>query len=316
MLFDSPQGPLLHFDTVKKFRAILLALVVILAVVGGVYVGVGYFKPKGAGVLINTNPASSVYIEGQQVGRTPYKETRSPGEVVIKLIPDSFETPLAPHETRVSLVSGIETLIAWDFGETSDLSGGETISFEKLGKGETSLAIISVPDSAQASVDGQIKGFSPYKTNSIDPGEHLLTVSAKGYLDRSVEVKIQDGYKLTAVIQLVQGGGAEEESVVEPVEAESAVKEKKPRVKILPTGTGFLRVRSEPSTLGEEIARVDPGGEYVLINTDEKTGWFEIEYKEGEDGLPAPTGWISNQYAERLDQENSDSEATQSVEDS
>lgn len=297
----------------KKLRVIILALVVILVVVAGVYLGVGYFKPKGAGILINTNPASSVYIEGQQVGRTPYKQTRNPGEVTIKLIPDSFETPLAPHEARVNLVSGIETLITRDFGETSELSGGEVVSFEKVGKGETSLAIISIPDSAQVAIDGQIKGFSPYKTNSINPGEHLLTVSAKGYLDRSVEIKTIEGYKLTAVVQLVQGGEAEEEPNVEAAETEIIEEEVEPKVTILSTGVGFLRVRSEPSTLGEEVARVEPGEEYKLIETDEETGWFKIEYEEADEDLPAKTGWISNQYAEELNPENSETEATESA---
>lgn len=299
----------------KKLRVILLAFVVILLVAGGVYVGVGYFKPKGAGVLINTNPASSVYIDGQQVGRTPYKETRNPGEVTIKLIPDSFETPLVPYETRVNLVSGIETLITRDFGESNDLSSGEIVSFEKIGKGETSLAIITIPDSAQVSVDGQIKGFSPYKTSSIDPGEHLLTVSAKGYLDRPIEVKIEDGYKLTVIVQLVRGGEIqEEEPIVESAETEmEVIEESEPQVKILATGVGFLRVRNEPSTLGEEVARVEPGETYTLLKTDEKTGWFEVEYEEGTDDLPAKSGWISNQYAKELDQENSSDEATQSA---
>ena len=66
-------------------------------------------------------------------------------------------------------------------------------------------------------------------------------------------------------------------------------------VEILETSTGFLRVRREPSTLGEEIGRVEPGEKYPLIQTDEKTGWFEIEYEEGKEG------WISNQYARKIE---------------
>jgi uncharacterized protein YgiM (DUF1202 family) len=67
-----------------------------------------------------------------------------------------------------------------------------------------------------------------------------------------------------------------------------------PQVEVSQTPTGYLRVRSEPSTLGNEVGRVVPGVKYNLIETDVKSGWFKIEYSEGQ------SGWISNQFAKRI----------------
>ena len=51
----------------------------------------GYFKPKGAGLYIETVPNAAVFINNEEVGRTPFKETRKAEELTVKLIPESFE---------------------------------------------------------------------------------------------------------------------------------------------------------------------------------------------------------------------------------
>ena len=70
---------------------------------------------------------------------------------------------------------------------------------------------------------------------------------------------------------------------------------KQEEVEILSTPTGFLRVRSEPSTAGEEVAQVEPGDRFPYLDKDEDTGWFKIEYEDGEEG------WVSNQYAKKVE---------------
>jgi hypothetical protein len=64
----------------------------------------------------------------------------------------------------------------------------------------------------------------------------------------------------------------------------------KPYALIKETGTGWLRVRSQASSAGEEVARVDVGGKYKYFSS--LNGWLEIEYESGK------TGWISGQYAD------------------
>lgn len=285
-----------------KIRTIaLIVLLIILVAVAGLFF-LGYFKPKGAGLLIETTPFSSVFINGEQVGRTPYKETRKPGEIMVKLVPESFDEPLVPYETKVTLTSGIETVIKREFGKSENMSSGEILSFEKVGGGEASLSVVSIPDSAQISIDSSTRAFTPYKTSTLAPGKHTVLVSAPGYVEKTLDLKTFKGYKLTAFVQLAKSEKLQETD--EPKEEiEESEKPEEILIEILSTPTGFLRVRSEPSTLGKEVGQVEPGEQFVLLEEDEDTGWFKIEYEKGKEGLPAKTGWISNQYAEKVNED-------------
>jgi len=288
----------------RKILTIALIILGLCLLAGAAFFSIGYFRPKTAGVIISTNPASIVFVNGEELGRTPVDNKKlDPGEAIIKLIPESFETPLTPYETKIDLVAGIQTAIKWDFGETLEKSGGEVISYEKVDKGETSLAIISVPDTAQVAVDGQVKGFTPFKTSSISPGEHTIVISFDGYIERIFDAQLRDGYKLTAVVDLAKAQEVieEEEPVIEEEEEEQVE-----TIEILSTSVGFLRVRNEPSTLGEEVGRVEPGDTFEVIETDETTGWYKIEFEEGEEG------WVSNQYAKLVTDEEEEDESESS----
>ncbi|MDP3988814.1 MAG: SH3 domain-containing protein [bacterium] len=65
-----------------------------------------------------------------------------------------------------------------------------------------------------------------------------------------------------------------------------------PTVEILDTSTGFLRVRRGPSTSYDEIAQVQPGATYRLLET--RGQWYNIQLDE------TATGWIFAEYANVL----------------
>lgn len=267
----------------KKFWLIFGILAVLLIAVLIVFFFVGFFRPKAAGISVTTTPAAAVFIDGTEVGRTPYDGTRDPGEVTLKLVPESESSPLSPFETKVTLSSGIKTVIKREFGSSDEVSSGEIISFEKMGGSDASLAVISIPDAAQISIDGAVRGFSPYKSSSILAGEHQLIVSAQGYSPRTLSVKTIVGYKLTAFVKLAKSG--EEAS---PTPAPSQISEKQTLILILSTPTGFLRVRSQAGTGGVEVGQIKPGQKFPFIDEDTATGWFKIEYEKGKNG------WVSS----------------------
>ena len=151
---------------VRKARIILVIIAVAVLVAGAGFFLFSVLRPKAAGILIETTPEATVYIDGEQVGKSPYSETLDPGEVVIKLVPESFEKPLIPYETRIVLVPGVETVIRRVFGEDINRASGEIVSFEKISRNETGLAVVAIPDASQVSVDGKNKVFAPYKTSS------------------------------------------------------------------------------------------------------------------------------------------------------
>lgn len=64
-----------------------------------------------------------------------------------------------------------------------------------------------------------------------------------------------------------------------------------PLVKVLPTPTGWLNVRSGPGTTYAQVTRVNPGESYPLL--EEKGDWYHIRIGQQE-------GWIARQYAERI----------------
>ncbi|KKR39511.1 hypothetical protein A2210_02665 [Candidatus Woesebacteria bacterium RIFOXYA1_FULL_40_18] len=272
-------------------------LSIVLAITGGIIllVGVslfllGFFKPKLAGISITTTPAATVFIDNVQVGRTPYEGTSQPGEVTVKLVPESADIPLSPYETKVVLSSGIKTVIKREFAETEEKSSGEIISFEKVGGSEASLAVISIPDSAQVAVDGVSRGFAPVKVSSINPTEHQVVVSRPGYGPRSISIKALAGFKLTLFVKLAPDGANPS-----PTPAPIEIEEKATFIQILSTPTGFLRVRSEPGSGGVELAQVKPSEEFPFIEDDKATGWFKIEYQKGKQG------WVSNQYSKKVE---------------
>ncbi len=61
-------------------------------------------------------------------------------------------------------------------------------------------------------------------------------------------------------------------------------------VQINETETNFLRVRAEPSTVSEEISRVDSGGRYIVLEED-PNGFLKIDLGDGRSGWVA--GWLT-----------------------
>ncbi len=287
----------------RRLKITIFVLIGLGLIVGIILFIIGILSPKAAGILIETSPESSVFIDNVLIGRTPLKEVRKPGEIVIKLVPESFEKPLVPYETKVNLVSGVETVITWEFAESDKESSGEIISFEKAPQNESSLSVVTIPDSAQVAIDSSIRAFAPYKTSTLGPGDHTLVVSAQGYLERSLKVRTYSGYKLTAVVKLSPEPETPEEEKTEEESVQGEEEEKVVEVEILSTPTGFLRVREEPSTLSDEVARVKPGERYKFIEQDEESGWFKIEYLPAEEDKPAQAGWISDTYSKLVQEE-------------
>ena len=278
----------------KVVKIVLLTIFLVSFIVLGTLFVTGYFSPPKAGLLIDTSPMSTVFVNGERMGTTKYEGMFKPGEVVVKLVPESFDKPLPPYETKVKLVSGVKTIVQRVFLESEDKSSGAIISFEKSDDKNAQISVVSIPDAAQVLLDGQIRGNTPFKLSSVGVGEHTLTLKAQGYEDKEINVMTYKGFKLTAVFKLSpkdEPKQVEENPTPEPVREE--------KVKILKTGTGFLRVRIEPSTLAKEVGRVIPGEFYKLLDTDDETGWYKIEYKDGEEG------WISNEYAEKGDESES-----------
>ena len=279
----------------KTLKIILIVLVTLTVVTIAGFFLVGYFKPKPGGLIVDTTPTSSVYINGSFVGKTPYSGTDTAGQISLKLVPEIIDQNLIAYETKVNLQAGIQTVVRREFGDSEDTSSGDVISFDKISGNSLGLVVVSNPDNSQVSIDGVVQGFSPYNTNTITTGSHQISVGSPGFTDRSMSIKTVPGYRLTVFVKLSKS------KEPEPTPSPSPNPQTSSQTYILigDTPTGFLRMRTKPGVSGEEIAELKPGSKYLFLEGDAASGWFKIQYKDPVPGLPnGITGWVSNQYAE------------------
>ena len=130
-----------------------------------------------------------------------------------------------------------------------------------------------------------------------DP-QYYLDSAGKIYNEQGQEVQSKDETTTNVVAGYLGTSG--QEVTTEAKQAFVTFLEKsfpaqsQPKVKILPTGVGFLRVRSGAGTGFPEITKIDPGEEFPLL--EEKGGWYRIMLDDGREG------WITGQFAEKLEQ--------------
>lgn len=275
---------------------------IIILIVGLVIIGVGAFFAKdmitplfnNKGELkIESNPKTTVFINGEEQGETPFQQKIDPGEYDVKLIPED-ESSTTPWQHQVKVNAGVQTFVSTNLGPSEVASSWEIITLEKLKSDEMELSIFSQTDSAEIFIDGERKGTTPLSLQDLSEGTHDLRITSVGFAESTITVKTTSGYKLDVATQLARLD-TREASIGDTKEATPSADTKKEKVmvKILDTPTGWLRVRDEASTAGEEVAKVDPGKEYAYI--EEEGDWYKIEYEEGKEG------WISSGYAEKVE---------------
>jgi len=281
-------------------------------------------KTKQGALQVTSNPKTTVFLNDEHLGSTPlFDEKIKPGEYRIKLVPETGGQQTISWEGQVKLVGGVLTVISRDLDVSEDKSSGYVVSMEpKTDKASGSMAVVTLPDGAVVSLDGEPKGFAPINIDNLSEGEHILVISSPGFVEKDIKAKVVKGYKLTASVQLAKMPPEEPEPSAEatPSAEEKVSPKPKPSGSAKPTATpkaspkattttnpddgsisrpyvlikspttGWVRVRSTPSTSGTELAKVNDGEKYKYL--DSSNGWYKIEYSAGEEG------WISGKYAE------------------
>lgn len=265
-----------------------------------------FTKAQKSALDVKSDSVATVYLNGDHVGSTPfYKDDLKPGEYTVKLSLESDSNN--SWQTQIILKPQLLTNITKFFGNSPEESQHFTLSLEEISDKENSkITVITLPDSAVIKIDSQPVGFSPVDKDNISPGEHNIIIGSPGYKQLNIPIKTIAGHKLTIFAQLAKDKDlsiTQEESISTPSAqiqkddtpttktATSSGSVAKPYVTIEETGTGWLRVRSEPTGFADnEVAKVDVGKKYSFIETND-TGWYKIEYETGSEG------WISAKYA-------------------
>ncbi len=262
-------------------KAILLILILISSIILIIRLGskplIEYLnlQPK-AGLLVESNPTADVYINDNPFGKTPFqKEDLVAGEYLIELKGDQVS-----WRGYVKLSSGTLAVINRDLAQTQAASSGEVITLEE-GDGVT---VVSTPSQADVEIDGKFMGRTPIRINDISEGDHQFIISHNNFLKRSIRAVLTKGYNLNLKVDLAI-------SEIDFTKIQSEPIESSLRVTVKQTPLGFLRVRSEPSISGAEIARVKSGEVLTLI--EENASWVKVRLDDGKEGF------VSAQYIEK-----------------
>ncbi len=266
----------------KKVWSILIILV------STVFLGGCSLSSKRSAVEIDSYPVAKVYINGKEMGLTPYRNKNlTPGEIEIKL-----ESNGKSWTRKITLQNNISTVVNWEFGNSDDENGGYILYLEKTGdKNKAGLLANTVPNKSTISIDNEIKGMSPLKINDIGQGDKHIALTYPGHKTIDIFAKSIKGYQL--VIESTLAEELVNDVDDEPSENDNPdlVTDTRKMIKIKETETGWLRVRENNSAVSKEIAKVKPGETYPVL--EENTDWYKIDIGSSK------SGWISSSYAEK-----------------
>jgi hypothetical protein len=288
----------------KRKAAFLLFLLGLLVLIIGAYKLLRGRSAREGELRVETSPIVSVFLDNTHLGRAPIREKVASGEHTLKLVSESPTDQVAAWQGNVIVGPNLLTYVTAALSASELSSAVDILWLEKISGGRTELSVISNPDGATVLLNNETKGVTPVSLPDVAEGEYSLSVTSPGFLTRTMKIKVSPGYKLIASFKMALAAGAPVASPTAtpsgtPAPTGSATGSAtfadppKPFVVVKDTPTGFLRVRTEPSTSATEAARVNPGEKYTYF--DSENGWYQIKY----DGTNS--GWVSGQYVDTVE---------------
>lgn len=264
----------------KLFWGLVITCSLILVISFGNQLFTSMFNlaPK-SGLKITSTPEAVVFINGMEVGKTPYQdENLSVGEYLIKLTADNFS-----WQGRIKLTKGTLSVINRLLAPGVASSSGESLV---LDKGEGAV-FTSNPSGTGVEIDGKVIGLTPLSVSSLAPGEHNISLNHDGYVKKNISVTLPPDAKLYINADLAMN---DVKLNIAPTPTIAIVQ----KALIKQTPLGYLRVREKPSIASREIGQVSSGDELTIA--EEVPGWVKIILKDNQEG------YISTQYIQKITQ--------------
>lgn len=284
----------------KKFLFLLLLILLFGAFLGYRFIVMDKQNAFGRVQVIST-PQTSVFIEDQIVGQTPYEDKHKTGEFLIKLIPQGTASGAATWQGKVSVYKNALSYVNFELGKTDVETAGEIFTTTKMDKGSDrgQISVETEPTGALVSLDNDEKGVAPLILDNVPAGDHELSVFMPGFFRRTKKINVDPGYKVNAWFKLgidvnnqnkkdttqkeASGSASTKQKSTQPTPASDKL-----TIVINQTPLGYLRVREKPSIAASESAQVKPGTSFAVV--DQESGWYKIEYEKGKEG------WVSGEY--------------------
>jgi len=298
----------------KQKVVFLIGIVLLFVIIGIIVTVIRSRTPKQGELKVESQPTASVFLDDKHIGRTPIGKTSykvNPGEYTLKITPDTGSVTLANFQEKIKITPNTLTYVDVSLSESELTTSSYVLGLEKMTGKKSELSVISTPDSANILLDDEPKGITPTVISDLTPGDHTLSLVSRGFITRTIKIKLNAGYRLIAAVRLALAPGGSVLSSADETSSPSAKPSDtaKPTAKITPTKkmstdptkpyalikdtpTGFLRVRADAATKSAELGRIKPGEKYSIL--DEKNEWFQIQLEA------TRSGWISSQYAEKV----------------
>lgn len=266
------------------------------------------YNAKSGLQVITNDTASSVFIDGQYVNKTPLIEKNmKPGTYKLMIQPE--DPNLVPYETDVTLRKGLLTVVTWKPATRPELSSGVVLEMEPLkDKNKTEVSFVTVPDGAIITL-GDKKEFSPIVIPDIAAGTQEFEVTLPSYETQHHSINVQPGYKMLVTVKLgklqaIEGDVANSEATAASDSATppsasldsqqaAAVASGSGTIRIQPTnffqdGKQVLRVRATPDSNGKELGFAPVNATYPYLG-EQKNSWYKIDFNGN-------IGWVNGAF--------------------
>jgi hypothetical protein len=264
-----------------------------------------------AGLQVVANGSEvEIYLDSRKLGKSPYEnEKLHPGDYNLKLVP--IDKKLKSWSRKISLSQGAMTTVERSFSKDGKFDGGLVVYLASIDDKMSKVEVLSSPDEASLFFDKTSKGKTPFTVADVIAGSHEVILKKTGYEDKIYKIDSVSGYKILMDFDLIPEAKSESQPKTEKTLGATAsnsgslkvtpspakvtptkAQEASGKIEVIETGTGWLRVRMEPSTSASESAKVNTGEKFLPI--EEQNGWIKIEYKSGQ------FGWISSEYVKKI----------------
>ncbi len=244
----------------------------------------------GTELLVISNPAADVFLNEELLGESPLSKPVDVGEYDLEIKKDGYFS----RKLKISIKEGFRLNVSANLSLNPFLETAEELSSPS--NNLTVLDLSSEQPLLSADPISWVRGAVFWSGRDEDETEYgfFLTSEGKLYDSSGSEVSLDSLSKTSEKYTLGYLGinGSLTSSASKTLNSMSSkLYPPSPKVQILETGLGFLRVRSGPGVSYDEIGKATPGDKYTYLG---KSGeWFKINFN-GQDG------WVYSDYAKKL----------------
>ncbi len=255
-----------------------------------------WFEKGRTGMTVISQPSgATVYLDGTEMGMTPLSlDDVTEGEYELALYSPGYDS----HDMRITTLSGHNLKVS------VQLFPRPAPQNPKRFDDSENLWDLTISDETIAGSFERARATSYYyETRGVDFGIEEDMEDFDYYLDYMGNIFNSDGVLLTleeaqeVIPETRRGGylgvGAMGGGLTENARQTYLAIFDSKMATVLPTGTGWLRVRESPSLNASEISRVNEGETFSVL--EELTGWVKIRISADQEG------WVSSSYV-RLSQ--------------